>query len=740
MAQIYQIIEETIMGMVFKRLALSLATIIIIGMIATYVHVANQIRQQINVDLHQYNAQQRQFMEQQLFAFEQYLTTIAYQINQEIYYPTTIVNCPQQSHKIQNIINILAHAVQKSNYKVDFTLITATANINLDCNRQEPDIITLKNLIDNKLQWPQAFDFSKSNEIWLRANLAIWPQELVLVAKWEISDILSQLNLTIPVETFLLNEQGEIINHAQDKSATTMDGILASSYMSVPGWHLSILLPKSAVGERIWQIASLILLFAIIIFLAVFALLYILLNYLITRPLHKIILAVKKLARRDFKVQLNMYRRDEFGVLATAFEKMVRQLDAHQQQLQSYAERLERDAAQLMQAKAQAEAANIAKSRFLANMSHELRTPLNAIIGYSEILQEDASDIGMEQYVNDLEKIKYSGQHLLTLVSQVLDLSKIEAGKMVIDVQRLKFSSFIHGIEQMLLPQIKAQHNHLHINYPENLFAITTDENKLRQILLNLLSNAVKFTEKGSIRLSIEYQLRADQEWLIFNVTDTGIGISEQAQKHIFDTFTQADNSTTRKYGGTGLGLSIVKQFSILLGGDVKLHSKIGLGSIFTVSLPIECNFVDFDSPQRKIAEILDLNILRSHHHILVIEDDANTLTLIEKILAKSKCQILTANNGRMGLSILAQQLPDLIILDLMMPEMDGFSFLDRISMHSSWRNIPVIVLTAKDLSSTESETLRKQAKLVLQKSSYEMGQLLKDIGTLLLWDKSRLT
>jgi signal transduction histidine kinase len=233
-----------------------------------------------------------------------------------------------------------------------------------------------------------------------------------------------------------------------------------------------------------------------------------------------------------------------------------------------------------------AEQANLAKSQFLANMSHELRTPLNAIIGYSELLLDDSDGADSDAGIDELSYIHESGKHLLGLVNDVLDMSKIEAGKMVVHNESFSLSSLLDEVIEQTRQFIKPETCALQAQLQEPLGNVYSDAAKVRQILLNLLSNAGKFTEQGTIRLEVERQVREQQPWIIFRVSDTGIGMTAEQQATLFQPFTQVDGSSTRKYGGTGLGTAISKSFAEMLGGRIEAQSQPGQGSVFTVSLP----------------------------------------------------------------------------------------------------------------------------------------------------------
>ena len=237
-------------------------------------------------------------------------------------------------------------------------------------------------------------------------------------------------------------------------------------------------------------------------------------------------------------------------------------------------------------ARAVALEASQAKSRFLANMSHELRTPMNAIIGYSEMLIEDAEDAGDEALIDDLRKVRTAGKHLLALINDVLDLSKIEAGKMTLAIEAFEVGGLIDSVVTTIQPLADRNRDRLDVTLPGELGTMTTDETKLRQVLVNLLSNACKFTEDGSVRLEVERRGADDGERLVFRVEDTGIGMTPEQVERVFEEFAQADSSTQRRYGGTGLGLAISRRFARLMGGELAVTSRPGEGSTFTLELP----------------------------------------------------------------------------------------------------------------------------------------------------------
>jgi PAS domain S-box-containing protein len=242
----------------------------------------------------------------------------------------------------------------------------------------------------------------------------------------------------------------------------------------------------------------------------------------------------------------------------------------------------------LQEALHKAEAASRAKSTFLANMSHELRTPLNAIIGYSEMLEEEALDSGLDDFIPDTQKIRNAGKHLLTLINDILDLSKIEAGRMELYLEEFDLGNLIEEVVATLHPLVEKNHNQLEVSCSPNLGVMYADLTKVRQILFNLLSNALKFTEGGTVLLDATREPAGGSDWVYLQVSDTGIGMSEQQQQGLFQPFMQGDASTTRKYGGTGLGLAISRLFCQMMGGDITLESQLDVGSTFTVQLKVK--------------------------------------------------------------------------------------------------------------------------------------------------------
>ncbi len=356
-------------------------------------------------------------------------------------------------------------------------------------------------------------------------------------------------------------------------------------------------------------------------------------------------------------------------------------------------------------ARLSAEEASRTKSAFLANMSHELRTPLNAIIGYSEMLIEEAVEQGQEGMEPDLRKIQGSGKHLLALINDILDLSKIEAGKMTLYFEEFNVPQMIREIAATIQPLLVKNGNALELDCPPEVGTIYSDVTKVRQVLFNLLSNASKFTQEGKVRLKCS----RDARMIHFSVQDTGVGMTPEEQKKLFKEFSQADDSTTRKYGGTGLGLAISKRFCEMMGGVIRVESQRGVGTTFFVDLPVksavtESSGIDVQrktAPEKpaetaKPAPVVPV-VEKVAPPVLVIDDDPEVQDLLRRILEKEGYEVHLASNGQEALERAETIRPALITLDIMMPGIDGWAVLAALKQKPETRDIPVIVVTLVD-------------------------------------------
>ena len=491
----------------------------------------------------------------------------------------------------------------------------------------------------------------------------------------------------------------------------------------------------------------------------------------------------------------------------------------------------------------QLEAADRHKSEFLANMSHELRTPLNAIIGYSEMLQEDAADLGAEQFTDDLKKINAAGKHLLELINAVLYISKIESVKMEIYLETFYVAVLIKDIAAVISPLAAKNANRLDLRCADTIGAMRADLTKVRQALFNLLSNACKFTDHGTITLTVTREVLDGRDGLVFSVHDTGIGMTPEQLTRLFEAFSQADAATTRKYGGTGLGLALSRRLCRMMGGDVTVETEVGRGSTFTIRLPVEVAddtaeavvpaervvpdavgtvLVIDDEPavrdlmQRFLVkegfhvvtasggeeglrqardvrpdaitldvmmpgmdgwavlsalkadpDLADIPVImltivddrnlgyalgasdyltkpidrerlvtvlakyRRDLPVLVVDDDAGVRQLLRRMLEPAGYTVVEAENGRVALERLRDVVPSVVLLDLMMPEMDGFEFVTEFRRHESWGAIPIVVITAKDLSQEDHERLNGYVQRILQKGTQSRQQLLGEVREL---------
>jgi signal transduction histidine kinase/CheY-like chemotaxis protein len=491
------------------------------------------------------------------------------------------------------------------------------------------------------------------------------------------------------------------------------------------------------------------------------------------------------------------------------------------------------------------------KSQFLANMSHELRTPLNAVIGVTEMLLEDARDLHRDDELEPLERVLRAARHLLELINDILDLSKIEAGRMDIHIEPFPIRPLVEEVVTTIAPLASKNDNKLVIRCPDDIGSMAADQTRIRQALLNLMSNANKFTEHGTVTVEVNRARNNGVEEITMAVTDTGIGLSPEQMSRLFQEFVQADASTTRKYGGTGLGLAISRRFCQMMGGDITVASEMGKGSTFTICLPAQVEgarelqigrllrpaagstaaahgsmilVIDDDPTVRELmsrflerehfvvrtagggheglqlarelhpaAITLDVNmpdldgwtvlaalkgdpllsdipvvlvtiednrsrgyalgatdymtkpvdrerlvsVLRgicnsSERRILLVDDDEIMRESVRRALEQDRWAVAEAGNGRVALERLAEQRPDVIMLDLMMPEMDGFEFLVAMRAHADWQDIPVLIVTAKDLSAEEHARLQGDVERIMQKNASELDELLHELGRVL--------
>ena len=345
------------------------------------------------------------------------------------------------------------------------------------------------------------------------------------------------------------------------------------------------------------------------------------------------------------------------------------------------------------------------KSHFLANMSHELRTPLNAIIGITEMLEEDAVDFGQDDFVEPLQRVTSAGQHLLHLINEVLDLSKIEAGKLDLIFEKFDLLSLVQDTVTTVQSLAAKNANKLELDCPADIGSMHADQMRIRQIMLNLLSNACKFTEQGTVTITVTRMARGTADWVRIAVADTGIGMTPEQLGNMFKEFSQADTSTTRKYGGTGLGLAISQRLCRMMGGEITVESTEGEGTTFTVNLPAYVSEVavsDGSAPVEGRAPAAAPTVVEAAQAIggntvLVIDDDVTARDLMRRFLAKEGFDVITAKSGEEGLELAKEHSPSVITLDVLMPRLDGWGVLQRLQADPALAKIPVVMVTILD-------------------------------------------
>lgn len=378
-----------------------------------------------------------------------------------------------------------------------------------------------------------------------------------------------------------------------------------------------------------------------------------------------------------------------------------RQLTVALEKLRESNQSLEESNKSLEEARFHAEGANHAKSEFLANMSHEMRTPLNAVIGYSDFLIEEAEDLGYSDIVPDLKRIHVAGRHLLSLINDVLDLSKIEAGHMELHIEPFHITEVLSTVLDTVAPLAEKNSNTFSVEINvEKESRFQGDIVRIRQILLNLLSNAFKFTEEGEVFLNVKAETVEEEQFLVFTVRDTGIGMTSEQMTRLFQQFSQAESSISKRFGGTGLGLALVESFCELMGGKVTVESELGTGSTFQVRLPVgkehEPNW-ELVSTEELVAHISTQTNSTSSKTILVIDDDPTDVDLLTRALTKEGFHVATSSLGPDGIKIAKQLQPAAIFLDINMPVMDGWEVLAKIKSEEELISIPVVMVSVLD-------------------------------------------
>ncbi|MDM8558101.1 response regulator [Candidatus Parabeggiatoa sp. HSG14] len=509
-------------------------------------------------------------------------------------------------------------------------------------------------------------------------------------------------------QTLLAKESGNI---STDEVMLTFQRVL------IPGQGHWTLIIEQSIGTILDNVGIFHITLLSILLIAVFFALIIF--YFISKniipPIENLTSIVERVGTGDRKIRLKVKRADEFGRLETEFNTMLEVIHVSEKTLHK--------------AKEDAEIANVAKSRFLANMSHELRTPLNAIIGYGEMLQEEIADLGEIELSNDIEKIHLAGKFLLSTINDILDISKIEAGKMELYTETFFVTNMVNDVVHTIQPLFN-KNKHTLETYSEDLGEMHADLTKVRQVLLNLLSNASKFNEqKTTISINILREIADGKDWIIFRISDNGIGMNVEQKTQLSQIFNASEISPITEYNRS-LGLTIIHHFIQMMGGSIHLESELNKGSTFTVRLPAKVDSVQDHLPK---PSHLDVAVLEEGGVVLVIDDEEEIRNVLQKYLSKLGYQVEVADSGEEGLRLARKLLPDVITLDVMMPKMDGWEVLSHLKADPELANIPVIILSVIEdktmgysLGATDylsKPVTREQLSNVLQKYHFSHSE-----------------
>ncbi len=536
--------------------------------------------------------------------------------------------------------------------------------------------------------------------------------------------------LGLPVK--IMDKNHNILYQSISWPANTgeQSGIIASLPLvtgdNITGISIAIHQPILELERRIHQTRNTVLLLALTSTITFIAIILLILRRLTFMPLQQLESNIRliSLTRGNLGNTLQVRGTSEIRMLTQGFNDMIKALqesyttlDGVNRELVQHRDHLEdlviKRTADLEHARDAALQASRTKSQFLANMSHELRTPLNAIIGYSEMVMEDLDPDIAQNHLIDVQKIHNAGKHLLELINDVLDLSKIEAGRMELLIEPIDIQQLIANINATVHPLIIKNQNTLRINCPVDIGHMVADSSKLRQALLNLLSNASKFTESGIISLDIMRYNELGTDYVSFAVTDNGIGIARDRLTKLFKAFSQGDASTTRRYGGTGLGLVLSQHFCRMMGGDISVQSAIDHGSTFTIFLPAEvpphlvaqARALVHRPAEQALSETTCLvaeseqsptgdTELKKRTRVLVVDDDPVMRDLLTRHLEREGLETTSADSGATGIATARELLPDAIVLDILMPEMDGWTVLSQLKQDHELQHIPVILVT----------------------------------------------